>query len=79
MASYPKDRPSGSARGAESTDNGRLRRGGYLEIAERDHILRVVREANGVIGGPAGAAARLGMKPTTLQSRMKKLRISRHL
>jgi hypothetical protein len=79
MASYAKDRPSGSARGAESTDNGRLRRGGYLEIAERDHILRVVREANGVIGGPAGAAARLSMKPTTLQSRMKKLRISRHL
>jgi formate hydrogenlyase transcriptional activator len=49
-----------------------------LEIAERDHILRAVREvreANGVIGG---AAARLGMKRTTLQSRMKNLRISRH-
>ncbi len=50
-----------------------------LEAAERDHILRALREANGVIGGPAGAAARLGMKRSTLQSRMTKLGISRHL
>ena len=50
-----------------------------LEAAERDHILRALREANGVIGGSAGAAARLGMKRTTLQSRMTKLGISRHL
>ena len=50
-----------------------------LEAAERDHILRALREADGVIGGPAGAAARLGMKRTTLQSRMKKLGISHHL
>ncbi len=50
-----------------------------LEAAEREHILRVLREANGVIGGPAGAAARLGMKRTTLQSRMKKLGISRDI
>jgi transcriptional regulator with GAF, ATPase, and Fis domain len=42
-----------------------------LEIAEREHILRAVRDANGMIEGPAGAAARLGMKRTTLQSRMK--------
>ncbi len=47
-----------------------------LEAAERDHILRALREANGVIGGQAGAAARLGLKRTTLQSRMKKLGIS---
>ncbi|MGH8564502.1 MAG: sigma 54-interacting transcriptional regulator [Gammaproteobacteria bacterium] len=49
-----------------------------LEAAERDHILRALRDANGMIGGPAGAAARLGMKRTTLQSRMKKLGISHH-
>ena len=42
-----------------------------------DRSLRALREANGVIGGPSGAAARLGMKRTTLQSRMKKLGISR--
>ena len=50
-----------------------------LEAAERDHILRALQEADGVIGGPAGAAARLGMKRSTLQSRMTKLGISRHL
>ncbi|MCA1851172.1 MAG: sigma 54-interacting transcriptional regulator, partial [Beggiatoa sp.] len=49
-----------------------------LEAAEREHILRALREANGVIGGAAGAAARLGIKRTTLQSRMNKLGISRH-
>src|SRR6202046_3822529 len=48
-----------------------------LEDAERDHIRRVLEQANGVVGGPNGAAARLGMKRTTLQSKMKKLKISR--
>jgi formate hydrogenlyase transcriptional activator len=47
-----------------------------LEAAERDHILRVLHETDGVIGGPAGAAARLGMKRTTLQYRMKRLGIA---
>src|SRR5271169_367251 len=46
-----------------------------LEDAERDHIRRVLEQANGVVGGPNGAAARLGMKRTTLQSKMKKLGI----
>jgi len=48
-----------------------------LEEVEREHILRVLKETNWVIGGPAGAAARLGMKRTTLQSRMNKLGIAR--
>jgi len=48
-----------------------------LEAAERDHILRALREANWTIGGPSGAAARLDMKRTTLNSKMKKLGISR--
>lgn len=47
-----------------------------LEAAEREHILRVLRETHGVIGGPRGAATLLGMKRTTLQSRMRKLGIS---
>jgi formate hydrogenlyase transcriptional activator len=47
-----------------------------LEAAEREHILRVLRETDGVIGGPSGAAARLGMKRTTLQYRMKRLGIT---
>jgi formate hydrogenlyase transcriptional activator len=48
-----------------------------LHDAERTHILRVLEETKWVIGGPNGAAARLGMKRTTLQSRMQKLGISR--
>lgn len=48
-----------------------------LEEAERDHILRVLRECDWVVGGPGGAAVRLGMKRTTLQSKMRKLNISR--
>ena len=48
-----------------------------LEQAEREHILRALDETTWVIGGPAGAAARLGMKRTTLQSQMKKLGIAR--
>jgi DNA-binding NtrC family response regulator len=48
-----------------------------LEAAEREHILRVLREADGQIGGPNGAAARLGVKRTTLHSKMKKLGIER--
>ncbi len=48
-----------------------------LESVEREHILRALREANWVIGGPRGAAARLGVKRTTLQARIRKLGISR--
>lgn len=48
-----------------------------LEAAEREHILSTLRSTNWTIAGPNGAAARLGMKRTTLQSRMKKLGISR--
>jgi formate hydrogenlyase transcriptional activator len=47
------------------------------ETAERNRIIRVLQETEGVVGGPDGAATRLGMKRTTLQSRMKKLSISR--
>jgi formate hydrogenlyase transcriptional activator len=50
---------------------------GTLEATERDAILRTLRETNWVLGGPHGAAARLGLKRTTLQSRMGKLGIRR--
>ncbi|MGA3078563.1 MAG: sigma 54-interacting transcriptional regulator [Bryobacteraceae bacterium] len=48
-----------------------------LEEAEREHILRGLRESKWVVGGPAGAAVRLGLKRTTLQSRIQKLGIVR--
>jgi formate hydrogenlyase transcriptional activator len=49
---------------------------GLAEV-ERDHILRALEASNWVIGGHSGAAARLGMKRTSLAYRMKKLRIRR--
>jgi formate hydrogenlyase transcriptional activator len=48
-----------------------------LDHASRDIILRTLRDTGWVIGGPGGAAARLGMKRTSLQSRMKRLGIAR--
>jgi formate hydrogenlyase transcriptional activator len=47
-------------------------------IAERERILAALKDANGVIGGPNGAARRLGLKRTTLQARLKKLGITRN-
>jgi formate hydrogenlyase transcriptional activator len=48
-----------------------------LADAEREHILAALNQTNWVIGGRSGAAARLGMKRTTLISRMQKLGIVR--
>jgi formate hydrogenlyase transcriptional activator len=48
-----------------------------LEEAERRHMLAILEEAKWVVAGPNGAAARLGMKRSTLQFRMQKLGISR--
>jgi formate hydrogenlyase transcriptional activator len=48
-----------------------------LEDANRAHIQATLRETNWVVGGPNGAAARLGMHRTTLIARMQKLGISR--
>ena len=48
-----------------------------LEDADREHIRRILQETNWQIGGPSGAAAKLGMKRTTLQSKMVKLGIRR--
>jgi len=48
-----------------------------LREAEREHIVRTLQDTNWTIGGPAGAAARLGMKRTTLHSLVKRLGIDR--
>jgi|SoiMethySBSTD1v2_1073268.scaffolds.fasta_scaffold04645_6 formate hydrogenlyase transcriptional activator len=48
-----------------------------LKDAERETIIRALRESGGVIAGPSGAAARLGLQRTTLQSKMRKLGIKR--
>jgi formate hydrogenlyase transcriptional activator len=49
-----------------------------LEAAERQHILKALEATKWVLAGPHGAAAKLGMKRTTLQSRMQKLGITRN-
>jgi len=64
--------PVAELRGREPAPAGPLP---SLEQAEREHILKALEEARGKVGGPDGAAARLGMKRTTLQSRMGKLGI----
>jgi formate hydrogenlyase transcriptional activator len=50
--------------------------GNTLSEMERDYIWKVLGETNWVIGGPSGAARRLGLPRTTLISKMKKLGIS---
>jgi formate hydrogenlyase transcriptional activator len=50
---------------------------GTLENLERQHIIRILRETRGVIAGSRGAAVRLGLKRTTLQSRILKMGITR--
>jgi formate hydrogenlyase transcriptional activator len=69
LADLQPTSPSGAA--GSSVAAGRLR------TAERELILGALRKARGVIGGPGGAAADLGLKRTTLQSRMRKLGIAR--
>jgi formate hydrogenlyase transcriptional activator len=46
-----------------------------LTEMEREHIIRILRETNGVLSGPDGAANRLGVKRTTLQSMLKRFGI----
>ena len=60
---------------AESSTSGSAEHS--LEGAEREHIIRVLLETRGMISGPSGAARRLGLKRTTLQSKMQRLGITR--
>src|SRR2546423_10217373 len=50
---------------------------GTLEELERQYIVQVLRQSAGIIAGSRGAAARLGMKRTTLQSKMQRLGINK--
>jgi formate hydrogenlyase transcriptional activator len=62
---------------AEILNGPGLSGGNALEQAEREQILRALRESNWVVGGARGAAARLGLKRTSLAYKMQKLGISR--
>lgn len=48
-----------------------------LEKTEREHIIQILRKSRGIISGPKGAARYLGLKRTTLQSKMDRLGITR--
>jgi len=61
---------------AQGSTNDALRN--VLEETERQQILKALKQSNWVVAGPKGAAAKLGMKRSTLQLRMSKLGISRH-
>jgi formate hydrogenlyase transcriptional activator len=62
---------------SELGNNGRNAPGTY-EANDRDEIVRMLKVTSGRVGGSDGAAARMGIKRTTLISRMKKLGIDRH-
>ena len=70
-SSSPAEKSSG-----QGSTNGGLR--DTLEETERQQILKALKQSNWVVAGPKGAAAKLGMKRSTLQLRMSKLGISRH-
>ena len=63
--------------GRRSTPLARDESASTLEAVKRAHVLRILEETNWIVGGPRGAAARLGMKRTTLQSFIKRLAIAR--
>jgi transcriptional regulator with GAF, ATPase, and Fis domain len=50
-----------------------------MEDVERAHILKILVDCNWKINGEDGAANRLGLNPSTLRSRLKKLQIERHV
>jgi PAS domain S-box-containing protein len=68
--------PLTELKSADESRNGKREKPNQ-QTGERERILRALREAKGRIAGPQGAAARLGMKRTTLNSRLKKLGIER--
>jgi formate hydrogenlyase transcriptional activator len=69
--------PLGDLQAAAAPDPAPAAAAVTLADAEREHILGALRDSGWVLGGPKGAAARLGMKRSTLYKKMKKLGISR--
>jgi formate hydrogenlyase transcriptional activator len=72
---FPKAGPPLEKSASPKPTNGALH--DVLEDTERQQIVRALKQSNWVVAGPNGAAAQLGMKRSTLQLRMRKLRIAR--
>ncbi len=70
-------RPPLSSLNADAAATAESQQAVTLEEAERDHIIKTLQQTRWVVAGPNGAAARLGMKRSTLYFRMQKLGISR--
>ena len=68
--------PLGDLQPADPPDPAPVAGGAHAE-ADREHILAVLRTTGWVLGGPKGAAARLGLKRSALYRRMEKLGITR--
>ena len=68
MPEFVETAPPGSSRSRNSEAS---------HASERERIIKALEEAKGQVGGPNGAAARLGLKRTTLQNRMQKYKIAR--
>ena len=62
---------------AAAPSSARSRSSEASQASERERIIKALEEAKGQVGGPDGAAARLGLKRTTLQNRMQKYKIAR--
>jgi formate hydrogenlyase transcriptional activator len=76
LLSTPTD--NGAGKELEAASDGNTQAGPVtLADAERQAIIDALRRAEGRISGKAGAAALLGLKPTTLHAKMKKLRVRR--
>jgi transcriptional regulator with GAF, ATPase, and Fis domain len=74
---HAKAAASFSTNGVASESSPALFSAQELKQRERDNILAALEQARWKVYGPGGAAELLGLKPTTLASRMKRLRISR--
>jgi formate hydrogenlyase transcriptional activator len=72
---FSKDTRTVEQSASPKSTNGGLQN--VLEETERGHILEALQRCNWVVAGPSGAAARLGMKRSTLQKRIHKLGIAR--
>jgi formate hydrogenlyase transcriptional activator len=72
---FPKDSSTAEQSASPKSTSGALHN--VLQETERGHILEALQRCHWVVAGPNGAAARLGMKRSTLQKRMHKLGIAR--
>lgn len=74
----PRTTPASPGGDSSATSTKRNPVRSILTEVDRDQMIRVLKEVGGRIGGPHGAAARLGLKRTTFITRMKKLGIDFH-